>query len=100
MMTDVLFETEDVVMVKLAEIWPPGTVTIPGALAAAELLVERVIEIPPAGAGALKKTVPVAEVPPLTLAGAIDIDCRSGGAFGSGATLTKMDFVTPPAVAK
>jgi len=27
------------------------------------------------------------------------IDCKNGGAFGSGLTLTKMDFVTPPAVA-
>ena len=59
-----------------------------------------VTEIPPAGAGALKNTVPVAFVPPLTLVGVIDIDCRSGGAFGSGVTLTKMDFVTPPAVQK
>ena len=57
-------------------------------------------EIPPEGAGALKKTLPVALVPPLTLAGVIDIDCNNGGAFGSGATLTKMDFVTPPALAK
>src|SRR5690348_18268322 len=28
------------------------------------------------------------------------IDCKRGGAFGSGLTLTKIDFVTPPAFAK
>ena len=64
------------------------------------MLVARVTEIPPAAAGALKKTVPVAFVPPLTVAGLIVIDCRSGGAFGSGTTLTKIDLVTPPAIAK
>ena len=29
--TDVLFPTANVVMVKLAEVWPPGTLTMPGA---------------------------------------------------------------------
>ena len=56
--------------------------------------------MPPAGAGALKNTVPVAFVPPRTLVGLIVIDCSSGGAFGSGLTLTKIDLVTPPALAK
>src|SRR4029077_18204615 len=56
--------------------------------------------MPPAGAGALKNTVPVAFVPPRTLVGLIVIDCSSGGAFGSALTLTKIDLVTPPAVAK
>src|SRR5437764_15389026 len=81
-------------MVKVALVWPAGTLTTPGACAADALLVERVTEMPPAGAGALRNTLPVAFVPPLTLAGVIDIDCNNGGAFGSGATLTKMDLVT------
>src|SRR5690242_9976445 len=87
-------------MVKLALVWPPGTLTIPGACAADALLVESVTEMPPAGAGALRNTLPVAFVPPATLVGVIDIDCNNGGAFGSGATLTRMDLVTPPALAK
>ena len=74
MVTDVLFATANVVTVKLAEVCPPGTLTMPGTVAAAALLVESVTEIPPAGAGALRNTVPVALVPPLTLAGAIVID--------------------------
>ena len=100
MVTAVLFPTVNVVTVKLAEVCPPGTVTIPGTVATARLLVESVTEIPPAGAGALKNTVPVAFVPPRTLVGVIVIDCRSGGALGSALTLTKIDLVTPPAVAK
>jgi hypothetical protein len=100
MVADVLFPTAKVVTVKLAEVWPPGTLTMPGTVATFRLLVARVTEIPPAGAAALKNTVPVALVPPRTLVGLIFIDCRSGGAFGSGLTLTKMDLVTPPAVAK
>ena len=92
--------TAKVVMVKLALVWPPETLTMPGARAADALLVESVTEMPPAGAGALRNTVPVAFVPPATLVGVIDIDCNNGGAFGSGATFTKIDFVTPPALAK
>lgn len=85
---------------KFADVWPAGMLTTPGTLATKRLLVDRVTEIPPEGAGALRDTVPVALVPPGTLAGLIVSDCRSGGAFGSGLTLTKIDFVTPPAVAK
>ena len=95
-----MFATANVVTVKLAEVCPPGTLTMPGARAALALLVASVTEIPPAGAGALKNTLPVAFVPPLTVVGLIVIDCRSGGAFGSGITLTKIDLVMPPAVAK
>ena len=100
MVTDVLFPTANVVTVKLADVCPPGTVTMPGTLATDKLLVARVTEIPPAGAGELRNTVPVALVPPGTLVGVIVIDCSRGGAFGSALTFTKMDFVTPPAVAK
>ena len=100
MATDVLFPTANVVTVKLADVWPPGTLTMPGTWATDELLVASVTKMPPAGAGELKNTVPVAFVPPRTLVGLIVIDCSSGGAFGSGLTLTKIDLVTPPALAK
>src|SRR5215475_12035998 len=99
MVASVLFDTTNVVTVKLAEICPPGTLTMPGTVATDELLVARVTEMPPAGAGELKNTVPVALVPPRTLVGVIVIDCRSGGALGSALTLTKIDLVTPPALA-
>ena len=74
MVTDVLFPTANVVTVKFAEVCPPGTLTMPGTLATARLLVASVTEIPPAGAGELKNTVPVAFVPPATVAGLIVID--------------------------
>ena len=93
-------ETANVVTVKLADVWPAGTLTMPGTCAADELFVASVTEIPPEGEGELKKTVPVALVPPATLAGLIVMDCSNGGAFGSGATLTKIDLVIPPALAK
>ena len=99
MVTDVLAETANVVTLKLADVRPAGTLTMPGTCAADELLVASVTEIPPEGEGALKKTVPVALVPPATLAGLIVMDCSNGGAFGSGATLTKIDLVIPPALA-
>jgi hypothetical protein len=74
MVTDVLFPTANVVTVKLADVWPPGTLTMPGTWAADELLVASVTKMPPAGAGELKNTVPVAFVPPRTLVGLIVID--------------------------
>src|SRR5438874_11391153 len=100
MVTDVLAETANVVTSKLAEVCPAGTLTMPRTSDADEVLVASVTEIPPEGEGELKKTVPVALIPPATLAGLIVMDCSKGGAFGSGATLTKIDFVTPPALAK
>ena len=72
--TDVSLVTANVVIVKLADVCPPGTLTIPGARAAFALLVASVTEIPPVGAGELKNTVPVAFVPPVTVVGAIVID--------------------------
>src|SRR5262245_29262810 len=100
MVTDVLFPTANVVIVKLADVWPPGPLTMPGARATFALLVASVTEIPPAGAGVLINTVQVASVPPHTLAGASTTDSSKGGAFGSALTLTKMDLVTPAALAK
>ena len=51
------------------EVCPAGTVIAPGAWATVELLVASVMDAPPVGAGALRKTVPVALVPPTTLLG-------------------------------
>ena len=49
--TDVLLPTANVVTEKLADVCPPGTLTMPGTVATARLLVASVTEIPPAGAG-------------------------------------------------
>src|SRR5262249_2252311 len=77
---------------------PGGRFRTGGGLAT-RLLVESVTDAPPAGAGPLRSTVPDTLLPPTTVAEASVTEDRRGCAFGSGATLMKTDFVTPPAVA-
>jgi len=60
--------TVDVVTMKVALVAPAGTVTVPGTTAAG-LLLTSTTDAPAAGAAAASVTVPVADVPPLTLAG-------------------------------
>ena len=54
-------------MLKLALVAPAGMVTVEG-IEVAPLLSESATCAPPAGAGPLSVTVPVTEVPPITLA--------------------------------
>ena len=68
-MTEVELATELVVTEKVAEEAPAETVTLAGTCAAAVLLLDRVTVAPPAGAAPLRVTVPVAELPPFTVAG-------------------------------
>ena len=58
-----------VLTVKVALLVPAETGTLAGTLATAVLLLVRPTEIPPAGAGPLKVTVPVELPPPRTLVG-------------------------------
>jgi hypothetical protein len=58
-----------VVTVNAALVVPATTVTLDGTLAAAVLLLESATVAPPAGAGPLSVTVPVEELPPVTLVG-------------------------------
>ena len=48
---------------------PAGIVTLDGTVASDVLLLESKTTTPPVGAGALSVTVPVEELPPLTLVG-------------------------------
>lgn len=66
--TEVEAVTAVVVTVKVALLAPAGTMTLAGAVAAAELSESDTVA-PPLGAAALKVTVPVEEVPPTTLLG-------------------------------
>ena len=68
MVTGVFAVTADVVMVKLREVCPAGTVTVGGTWAADALLVESVTAAPPDGAGPLNVTVAGMLVPPVALA--------------------------------
>jgi hypothetical protein len=68
MVTRVDAATALVLIVKVALAAPAGTVTLEGTLAAV-LLLERTTWAPPAGAGPLSVTVPVEELPPVTVEG-------------------------------
>lgn len=84
--TDLVLDTANVVTVKVADVWPAGTMTIGGGVATDKLFVESVTETPPDGAGERSTTVPVAFAPPATLAGLSVTDDSNGGALGSGPT--------------
>ena len=80
---------------KVALVAPAGTATLEGTLAA-PLLLESAICAPPAGAGPLSVTVPVEELPPVTLVG-FSVSEESEGAGGeAGVTVSEADLVTPP----
>jgi hypothetical protein len=67
-LTAVVFETADVVTVKVLLVAPAATVTLAGTVAEAELS-ESDTTAPPDGAAALRVTVPVDEAPPTTVLG-------------------------------
>jgi len=70
-------ETDVVVTVNVAVVAFAATVTLAGVVAA-ELLSERFTTMPPLGAGALRVTVPVDELPPTTLVGLMLTDASHG----------------------
>jgi hypothetical protein len=81
----IVAETEEVtdlvVTVKVAVVAPAATVTETGTVAEA-LLLESATLAPPEGAVPFKVTVPVAEVPPVTLEGLMDSEDKETVADG------------------
>ena len=68
-MADVVWlATPPVVMVKVADVLPAGTVTLAGSVAAG-LPLERLTTAPPVGAWAFRVTVPAELAPPTTVVG-------------------------------
>ena len=78
---------------KLAEVFPAGTITVAGTEASELPLFKETVK-PPIGAGESKVTVPVDVAPPLTVEGETANDRRVGGKIVN-ALLTE----TPPAFA-
>lgn len=68
--------TAVVVTVKVAVVLPAGTVTLAGTIAEAPMA-DNATGIPPAGAAALKVTVPVEDVPAATVVGLSDSAVRA-----------------------
>ena len=88
--------TIDVLTVKLALLAPAGMNTLPGTLAT-PLLLERLTCTPPAGAGALRDTVPLEDCkPPMTLVGLSVNEVSVGIGRGAGFTEREADRIAPP----
>jgi len=77
--TEVLDELGDVVTMNVVELLPGGTVTLAGTLATEGLLLDSARTVPPAGAAPLRVTVPVEELPALTVVGESVNDDSTGG---------------------
>lgn len=79
-------ETALVLMAKVAVVAPAAMVTLAGTRATLVLLLERATCAPPAGAGAVRATVPVDDcVPPTTVAG-LRVSEESVAVGGGGVT--------------
>src|SRR5437870_13862620 len=86
MVTEVDVATGFVLTVKLALVAPAGTVTLAGTVATPVLLLDRLTTAPPPGAAALSVTVPVDELPPVTLDG-LSLSEATGGRGASSAEI-------------
>jgi len=77
--TEVLDEPGEVATMNVAELPPSATVTLAGTLATEGLLLDSATTVPPAGAGPLRVTIPVEELPALTVEGESVNDDGTGG---------------------
>ena len=77
--TEVLDEPGDVLTMNVAELPSGGTVTLAGTVATEGLLLDSATTVPPAGAGPLRVTVPVEELPAFTVEGESVNDVGTGG---------------------
>ena len=92
-MTAVDEPTGVVLTVKVAVAAPLGTVALAETLATPGLSLDRDTSAPPLGAGPLSVTVPVEELPPVTLVG-LTLSEASVGA--GGVTVSEAVCVAPP----
>jgi hypothetical protein len=73
--------TDEVVIVNVAEVAPAATVTLAGTVAEALLLASETTT-PPLGAALVRVTVPVDDVPPVTLVGLTASEASAAAAAG------------------
>jgi hypothetical protein len=92
--TELELETVLVVTEKAAEVEPAGTVTPGGTVAADVLEFDRATVTPPVPAAAVRVTVPVAEVPPVTEVGLTEMVLRAAVA-AAGLTVNVAVLLTP-----
>ena len=95
--TAVELTTALVVTAKVALVAPAPTVTLAGTVATPEFELARLTRSPALGAALVKVAVPVAEAPPVTVAGFRVIALRLTGG-GTGLTVSTAVRVTPPKV--
>lgn len=94
--TEVEMRTIDVLTLKVALVAPAGIVTLEGTPATPALLLESVTCTPPAGAGALKVTVPAEDSnPPTTLVGLSLNEETVGSGGGAGVTVSVAVLFAP-----
>ena len=92
MVAEALVDTDFVVIVKVPLLAPAAMLMEAGTVAEV-LLLDRVTLAPPVGAAAVRVTVPVAEVPPVTLAGLTVTAERA--ATAAGVMVTVPALLTP-----
>src|SRR4051794_9784632 len=99
MLTVVRVRTSNVVIGNLTSVAPVGTTTEAGTLAAPGRLLVSMTTTPPAGAGAVNRTVPLALLPPTSAEGFTAKEASeivAGGVVGAGVTVNVVVFVAPP----
>src|SRR4051812_20407784 len=97
--TGVEAATVCVVAVKVALVWPEGTLTLAGTVTAAFGL-DSETDLPREGGAELSRTVPVDEVPPVTLAGEkLRLESVGAGAAPGGLTVSVAVLLCPAKVA-
>ena len=95
MVTGVVLPTTVVATVNVRLVAPAGTVTLPGTVATAVLLLDRLTTLPPEGAGELNVAVPVDGEPPMTFAGFNDSEASELGGARTVITAVRVALRTP-----